>query len=315
MIYSPKRKNVLSDIRTTYPMKLLTVVFSYNRYALLKNTVDSFYAFGPESDLLIMDDGSPDTRIHDFLSSCKKNARTSVWIKSAHVPAFHGSLYENMNRAVSMALSGGYTYIFFVQDDMQFMWKDDDFHQRIARFFLCYPDAAMLSPFFQKKISAHKHPDRFEKGVGGKEWHLKPYGICDVGVMPLSLFQKTQWKFQASAAENGRVWRSWGYKVYVPTAPTLAWVPWPQVRQYSSIFGREREPKHRYFLKPLSPEQIVRLRAIDCARLPYHEDFCFPWGWSCISPYWFTNLHREYFSLLLQGMLKGKCAPPHFVRA
>lgn len=287
-------------------MKLLTAIFSYNRYYLLKNAIESFYEFGPDSDLLVVDDGSSDSRIREYLEHVKKEKGAAVIVSTSHIYGFHGGLYENMNRAVEYALARDYTHIFFVQDDMQFMWEDESFLQRVKGIFDGLTDAAMILPVFQKGIVQDTFKERFEVHPNWYVWHLKPYGICDLGIMPLSLIKKHKWGFGESEGKNGQIWRELGYKLYVTTTPIIAWVPWPQVKKFNKIFGSERKPMSKYFLKPLTKEQIQKLEGQGVSAIPCHEDFCFPWGWRCLSPYWFTHNRGEYIKLILKGILKGR---------
>lgn len=275
-------------------MKLLNAVFSYNRIHLLRNTVESLLEFGPQGDLLIVDDGSNEKPVADYLAQIERDKRGVVISNARHVVDFHGGLYNNMSKAIDYARQGGYSYIFFIQDDVQFMWRDDQFLERVERILQTKRDAAMVIPMFFKGVIASSLPERLEYHDDARAWHVKPYGISDMGVMRMSLIEDKKWRFMPTENENGRVWRDWGFKAYTMAPPVLAWVPWPEVRFGRQSVGQARAPKNKYFLKPLSPEQIDRLKKADLHTLPYHEEYCLPWGWRCLSPYWFTKGRWDY---------------------
>jgi hypothetical protein len=280
-------------------IKLLKAVFSYNRFYLFKNTMESLLEFGPPGDTLVVDDGSNDLRLIDYLETLKSRG-VKVVNQESHLPGFHGGLYVNMNRAVQHAVDNGYSHIFFIQDDVQFMWKDSEILSRINRVFLTCQDAAMVLPIFQKGILEPTLKSRLEPNVSGDCWHLNPYGICDLGVMPVSLLRDRKWKFGESEGENGKIWQEWGYKMYVLPSPTVAWVPWPAIRTQNRSLYSERSPSRKYFLKPLTEQQIADLRVKGLSEIPIHENYCYPWGWRCLKPYWFTKGRREYARMLWQ---------------
>ncbi len=294
-------------------MRLLSAIFSYQRYHLFRNTVDSFFAFGPDSDLLIVDDGSDDPRILAYLAEIAKRPRVTVIRRDREGGAQHGGLYPNMNLAVDHAVEGGYSHIFFLQDDVQFLWKDDDFCKRVEHVFRTQPDAAMVNCFFFKGIVARQMRERLIPFTEADAWHLTPYAIVDIGIMPLALLQEKKWRFGNTESGNSKHWVDWGYKLYALRMPTLAFVPWPQVRSAGRSFGYERKPRRAYFLKPLDAAQIEKLKNMPLSAIPYQEHFCLPWGWRCLSPYWFTKFSRKYYLRYLRQCMKDGDFYPKWV--
>lgn len=293
-------------------MKLLTAIFSYNRFYLLRNAVESFFEFGPGGDLLIVDDGSNDPRIAAYLSQIQEEKRATVIFNTGHKKDFTGGLYNNMNRAIEYSLQFEYSHVFFVQDDIQFMWRDIDFQKRVEEFFSSCLDASMVSFVFQKGIVRHMLPERLELASNGLAWSVRPYGVLDQGVMPLSLIRKQKFRF-GQRGERENPWRQWGYKAYLAPEPIFAFVPWPNTWRFDKPSGNEKKPAQKYFLKPLTEQQTKRLHSMGMDHIAYHEDFCFPWGWRCLSPYWFTKKSFEYIKLLMQGLLSGKGFVPRMV--
>ncbi len=282
-------------------MQLLTALFSYNRYYLLKNTIDSWIEFGPGGDLLIIDDGSDDLRLVSYLKELTNRNRITVIQRNQNHLNVHGGLYANMTLATQYAIDHAYEYIFFLQDDVQFMWRDEQFLDRIRTIFATCTDAAMITPFFHRAIMARQMRKRLIPHASGLCWHLLPYGIIDIGIMPVQLLKEKKYIFRNSETENSFAWKAWGYKLYSMPAPILAFIPWPEVRSSGRKMGFERLPKRKYFLKPLNEERIAKLKNQGLS-IADHEDYCLPWGWSCLSPYWFTKFSNEYWKYLWKSI-------------
>lgn len=301
-------------------MKLLIAIFSYNRYWLLRNMVESAIEYGPEGDIIIIDDGSPDQRIGMYLHGvCQREQKRKVVFlqqDARREKNLHGGLYSNMNLACEWAFKEGYSHIYFTQDDMQFIWQDQNFARRCVEMFTANNDIAMVAPLFMKKFMRNTLPPRCEKGVGGKGcFHIKPYGLCDVGVVPLDLLRSKDWKFRSSENENGKVWREWGFKYCVMQPPHLVWIPWPYARaiqQAAAVVG-----DGQYLMKPLNSQQIKSLQQVrEAEDITFAEDYCMPNRWRCLQPYWFTGYRwnsprflLEYLSWCISARMMPKLSP------
>lgn len=286
-------------------MKLLNVIFTYNRYYLLRNTVESFWEFGPGGDLLIIDDGSEDPLVKKYLLDLKKEGvevMSEIWSNES----FHGGLYSNMNKAVSYAIQRNYTHIFFLQDDIQFMWHDEHFIERVESFFSQCSEASTITPIFFKGIVKDQMYLNTEVVTELKAWKLLAFGIIDIGIAPVEIFKDPSRRFGfSSEKKNSSHWRELGYNAYVMSAPILAWVPWPYGGLWRRGWAPTRSfPRKKYFLKPFTEEQIKKLNINPLDRLPFHEEYCKPWGWKCLSPYYFTGGRKGYLKLALKNLLK-----------
>jgi len=297
-------------------MRILYVIISYNRYFLLKNAVESLLAYAPAGNLLIVDDGSNDPRLLQYYEHLKRERKAHIR-QGTHEGSeriLHGGLYRCMNIGMDYAIQHDYSHVFYLQDDVQFMWKDDHLVKRIENVFNRCPDAAMVSPIFQKKIIARAMRARLQPNVAGDCWHMTPYGIADIGCVPVKLLAEKRWRFGETETKNHVQWASWGYKLYCLRAPVIAWVPWPLVYNRETRSGIERYPRKQFLLKPLSPRSIRRLCSLPLGHIPYTEDFCFPWQWWCWSPYCFTVLNMEYWNNLRKAVKRLECFPHPVIR-
>ena len=172
----------------------------------------------------------------------------------------------------------------------------------------------MVMPIFQKGYMVDAAQKRMIPYPDSGTWHITPYGIADVGVMSVEVIRKREWRFSGSEGRNSQRWIDWGYKAMMTSAPILAWVPWQDVAGIPRWLARRRKAD-RLFLRPLSPEQVSQLNSRGISEIAFHEEFCVPHGWWCLSPYWYTRSGREYLRSLWIWMRGGQLRRwPRFVR-
>jgi hypothetical protein len=199
----------------------------------------------------------------------------------------HGGLYENMDVAVDLAEGGSYDYVHFIQDDVQFMWHDADLPAKVKRIFQI-PGASMVETVFFWGIVRDRIAKSLEFVPEANCYHRKPHGLLDMGIMPVRLLQEQQFRFgNGIESTNSAWWRRRGFKAYRLHSPVMMYVPWPpNFRPNKGQRGDVVPPVNKYLLRPLSDAQIEKLTARPLAEIPFAEDYCFPWGWKCKTPYW-----------------------------
>ncbi len=293
--------------------RLLTCVISYNRFHYLRNTVESMLAHFRIGDALVVDDGSDDPRLLDFLDELARNGVRVVRL-SRDLTSFHGGLYAAMNAAVELATEEGYEYLQFVQDDMQFVRHDPEILMRVDEIFERHPDAAQVTLAFFKKIVLTM-PERVEWIEGGDWFRIRDYGIADTGIVRVPLLREHDFRFGPTEGAGSQHWLERGFHAYALHAPVLAWIPWPAVYSGKQLLGTLQPPPRDYYLAPLDEIAVARLRNLPAGTLAYHEDYCLPWEWSCLSPYWFTRPSAEYLTWLYRSFRRGRPLVPHWVHA
>ena len=305
--------------------RLLHCVISYNRYRYLQNTVDSLREFFPEGDVIVFDDGSDDPDAIGYLESLGAQGVVVARRPRRQPRAPHGGLYVLMSEALEYASSHGYELLNYVQDDMQFLWRDPDIIDKVLRIFDLHEDALQVQNLFTKRIVRYHlaETDRVELHPKSWSYHFRPYGVGDLGFLFLPRCREARFHFLDSEGKAGDYWRSRGYKMHALHAPTLAYVPWPQCYQPLRRVkkwppGRPRKPVHRYYLKPLSVEAVAALVSRPLEQLPELESYTVPWGWHCVSPFWFTRMSSRadvasYFRLLMAFWRNGDYVIPRVV--
>lgn len=265
-------------------------------------------------DTLVVDDGSDGTSLLDYLAQLEARGLAVIRNQRNGKNAFHGGLYGCMNQALDFAIDGGYEYIHFIQDDMQFMWHDPNILEKVELIFNELEDAVQVGVFFHKKILINT-PERLQSLENQCCYHLKPYGMSDLGFVRLSLINKHGFRFGQSENETSAYWRQRGYRFYLLGSPVLAWIPWPTIFSSGKQDGSLKPPPHKYYLKPLDLSQIRRLNNRPLEEVPYHEDYCVPWGWACLRPYWFTTFSDEYIRWIWLSFRQGRPLMPWWVYA
>jgi len=293
-------------MESTLSVKLLNCIISYNRYCYLKNTIESLIEYFRFGDTLIVDDGSDDQHVVDYLSELESRAvhviRHQPWASQPYHVFGHNDLYENMDVGVTFAIDHGYDYIHFVQDDVQFMWHDQELLTRVEYIFQTLPDAAQVSNLFYQAIFAGIEARRPEPVPHANCYHSRPHGMSAMGIVPVNLLKKHNFRFgNGDENTNSGWWRRQGYRAYALHAPIVALVPWPSVFYRGRLVAEGCRPVNKYYLKPLESHEIKRLLSRPLEEIPYTEDYCLPWGWSCPTPYWSIGETKEYKRLLSKG--------------
>ncbi len=300
-------------------MKLLNCVFTYNRPHYFRNTIESLLEYFKFGDTVAFDDGSDDPEQLQYLAQVEKKGITVIRRERPHDSAQRllGGLYASMNHALELAIQEGYEYAQFVQDDMQFMWHDPDLLVKVRQIFDAFSNASQVSLDFFKAL-AWDAPEQLEYVSCPQCYRHKSYGIFDVGVIHLDRLRRENFRFGRWEAETGRAFFQKGYRVYYVHSPVLARIPWEISFKRGQKSGRLRLPHERYYMKPLTTEQVRKLTSRPLQELAYYEDYCFPWRWGCLTPYWhgvFTSSsYWKYTCSVSRTFWMGRPRFPHWRR-
>lgn len=278
-------------------------IFSYNRGALLENLLTSLRAFYPEMNVAIFDDKSTDTFTLDILQRERRKG-TYVYVhEHADVQSKHGRLYALMNIAIAYACSHSvFRYAYYVQDDMQFLWRDEELNDRVKTVF-SRTDCLMCNANFLQKILKRGIANRLVRMDMEMLFAFKEYGVADTGIIDLAKARQTALHFPfRSERENGRYWYEQGFCMYWLTTPHLGWTPWPL-----TFRNRSRKAGNNiYVLQPLSDTTIQLLRKN--TSYAYLEDYTgtqrYLWKpyWYSVNPGW-VRLLRMYARYYLDSLI------------
>lgn len=287
-------------------MRCLNVIFTFNRPYLLRNCIKSFLEFGPEGDLLIVEDGStlPEQQLYLQELAALNNPRLDVWNRTRDKRNRLGGLYPNMEAVTQYAIANKYDFLFFIQDDQQVMWKDELFWRKVSDIYSHHPQTLIVRPVFDKLIFSHDAPNRLEVCAKCLGIRFKKSWFSAVGILRPAQVKELDWHFCATEGLNNIQAKSLNLSMHLIKTPILAFVPTPETWRFGCSAGRAKRPVHDYFLKPLNSEQITRLKQEK--GIAYLEEFCQPWGWKTWSPYNFSNNRRKYMQNLWRWFKKNR---------
>lgn len=269
----------------------LFCIFSYNRGDYLENLLLSIKQYYPEVTLAIFDDASDDPKVKSVLETVPPGTHTHVTDRT-NPNCKHGGLYGMMNTAIGYAKNSQFKYAYFVQDDMQFLWRDEKLYEKIESAFN-RPECMMCNSSFLQKIlvkGIDKRLPLVEEGL----FSFAGNGVADTGIIDISKARQAGLHFyRQSESGNGAYWHQKGYRLYWLPVPHLAWVPWPTTYRH-----RNKEGRKPRFIKSLNADKIRKLSGNNS--YAYLEDYTSIDGWA-IKPYWYTanpgflNLLKIYF--------------------
>ncbi|MCB0696112.1 MAG: glycosyltransferase family 2 protein [Chitinophagaceae bacterium] len=280
--------------------KWVLCVFSYNRGMLLRNLLRSARLFYPEFDIVIFDDNSDDAETQKVLTEQGSTNCKVIISPSDHTKSKHGGLYAQMNKALMYAIDHQYSYAYFVQDDMQFLWRDEVLENKITKAFT-RKECLMCNSSFLQKILTDGIEDRLPLAEDNL-YTFKGNGVADTGIIDLEKAREADLQFpEHSESGNGQYWYNKGFRLYWLPQPHLAWVPWP-----ATFRNRQKENRKTNELLPLTDESIKRLQQNQS--YAYLEDYTktvrlLP------KPYWYTanpgklNLLKIYIKYYLKHII------------
>ena len=257
--------------------KWLLCLFTYNRYELLRNAVRSIELFFPYGDRLVIDDGSSDQRVRQFLERDLPSQRWKYTIRERIPGRDYGGFYNNMRYGLEYALEHGYDYCFFCEDDQQMVWKKDDYEEYVNNVFSTCPDAIQVQPLLARRILSYSttmeyikpaHAYRTDRG-------FNTTAIWNLDVVRRHSDYRFICEFGSDLPANSAYWMRKGFRLYVQFDPTIAIVPWVNSQSVfhhpdtivTNNFGKE------LLLKPLTPDEIAFLKSRPPSLPAYQEYF------------------------------------------
>lgn len=277
-------------------------IFSYNRAALLQNLLNSIASLYPEMDVVVFDDGSNDADTIQLLQSLEGGDINVIIADRDHNVSKHGGLYAMMNTAISYAQTQGYRYAYFVQDDMQFLWRDEDLEHKVNNAF-AKEECVMCNSSFLQKILTKGLEERLPKHNDEDLYSFHGNGVADTGIVDVEKARRIKLFFpEHSESGNGKYWFDKGFHLYWLPRPHLAWVPWPTTYRHKGVEKRKSK-----VLKPLPEQTIEKLKQNPA--YAFLEDYSTVGVWP-MKPYWYAaspgvfRLFKIYIKYYLQQIFR-----------
>lgn len=281
--------------------KALFVIFTCNRFYYLKNCVQSIFEFVNLDDcqVMILDMNTVENNADQFY----KEISGQVIIKqfSDRIP---NELYRAMNYAIQYCIDNNIPYINLIQDDYQYLYKQNDMVDKVVKLFENNKRIGQIQTNMVWKRKKIDSITVFEfDGINYAKLNDKI--LVDTGFTRVSIYKKTGLypssvisydqnssktfgfgKNRYKKLVNGELWfgkrsRKLGYQRVISLKPNMAMMfDCAYVRMWER-FGRYFPPPNKYYLKPLSHEEMKNItRRGKHKKFSYIEDFAKPDGWT-----------------------------------
>jgi hypothetical protein len=255
------------------------------------NAVRSVRAIAPHDALLIVDNASPQQDLQDALlaiADTDPGIRVVIRPQNELANGKVGGLYEAYGLIFEAAQEGGFSLVHLMQADMQLLWWDEDLLTKAMDIFERRPMCVNICTLALSEDIYQLSTDIVVDNPTG-DAVLTKYGITDAGLFHMDRWNAHRLEFGVAESEHARGALDRGFEVVACPWPTDVQVPWPAVIRQGKQRGREVRTRKPYLCRPLDEKAIVEIkRSPSSATL---EQVCEPWGWSCLSPMWTTDLH------------------------
>jgi hypothetical protein len=275
--------------RAAAPSRVLHAIVGHKLPVYFLNAVNSVRLMAENDDILVVDNASGMPGLIQELQSIAERApRVSLLLRATNDISRNskvGGLYDAYNEVIDYALERGYDFLHIIQHDMQMVWWDDTVLARAEEIFAEYPECVNISMIAQSRDL--KLSDGLSY-VKPKLVQLSYYGLTDTGLYDLAKWRARGMRFGESEQAHAQQYRAEGLRVLCHPLPTIAFVPWPAVVRSGKVVGREVKPVEQFLLRPLTDGEIGQVK--ESTEPVWLEQLAIPWGWSCLMPYWPTDL-------------------------
>jgi hypothetical protein len=280
---------VLDDKGSGPDHRVLHAIVGHKLPVYYVNAVDSVLTMAPNDDVIVVDNASNLPALTEELrSTAAREPRVRLLLRDANDTTRNkkvGGLYDAYNEVMEYALRERYGYLHIMQHDMQLLWWDETV-LRIARdIFAEYPECVNVQTQALPRLMNLSGNLEFVKP---KLVVLKYYGLTDTGLYDLAKWRARDMRFGGSEAAHAIKYRREGLRAFCHPLPSVAPVPWPAVVRGGKVIGREVQRREQFLLRPLTDDEISQVK--EAREAIWLESVCIPWGWTCLTPYWVTDL-------------------------
>ena len=296
-------------------MKLLNCVISYSRHYYLKNMIESLEEFFPYGDTILIDDQSDNPETLSYLDTLREGGMpVFLTTQDKSTPLYKGGSYCAMDMAMDYAIDNGYEYVNVLQDDLQCLWYDADFEERVERLFSLSEKVLSVCSYFYKGINKTWVLRNITLYPEADGYDRKKLAIPAGAIIHVERFTRLGLRFSDYATQelfNEPLYRA-GYLSLTPRCPHFAWIPWPKATTYGVTKGTEKPPRKKYYYRPISGKKLAHFKNRSLNEVPFVEDYCETWGYLSIKPYWFTHFSaKKYFKMIRNNITAGNIVIPH----
>jgi len=280
--------------------QILFNILTCNRLHYFKNCIESVLEFVDlnQIEILVCDANTTEPGFDEYLNSVVNRYDGLIRVKKFNdrVP---GELYRSMNHAIMYALKKRIEIIHFMQDDYQYLFKNENHVRDIKKLFLKHKNVyqAQANLVWKRK---RKKTGPFECIVVNGTNHavLLKKPLCDNGFTRTDIYKEiglypNESSFKRGDTKNmiGEVWlarqgqaRNWKRSISLfPNIGMCYEVPYVRANKR---YGRYFPPKGKYYLKELdaSAQETLKINSRK-KHLSYIDDICECDGWEPLVSY------------------------------
>lgn len=291
--------------------RILHVIATYDLPHYLDALVHSLRSLWPESDVLVVDNGSRRPEMlallqqlqqHDPQIAVRRRGTNNHMQKT-------GSLYDAYNAGIEHALANGYDAINFLNDDFELLWQAPDYIDTLLDFLAQHPQASIISLLFPRAIGRR---NGYLADSGLDVYRLDGARIIDHGLMLTDFIRRTGFRYATRENELPPGLETAGLQAYLARHPMIAAIAWPVTRRNGRVVGHERHPVDGRYFEPLSAAAVAELRNQTSDRLPLMEDWVRP-RLATLAPYCVTTPDREWWEASRSNWASGSTRGRFFI--
>jgi hypothetical protein len=291
------------DDAVDVPYRVLHAIVGHQLPVYFINAVNSVLLMTGDDDIIVVDNASNLPKLtRELQSIADKEPRVRLLLRGSNDISRNskvGGLYDAYNEIVSYALQQSYDYLHIMQNDMQMLWWDNSVMRRAREIYAEYPECVNICTFAQPRYSLF---------LSGNVEYVKPdlaflqgYGLTDSGIYDLERWRMLDMRFLHSEKAHSQKYLMQGLRVFFHPRPMVALIPWPTVVRSGRVVGREVQSTQQFLLRPLTPSETSQVK--EATELIPLEGLAVPWGWTCLTPYWVTDLRSiNYWVYLYRDM-------------
>ncbi len=273
---------------------VLHVIVGHKLPVYFANAINSVLRMTRDDDILVVDNASNLPALtRELQLTAAREPRVRLLLRETNDTTRNskvGGLYDAYNEVMDHALRHGYGYVHIMQHDMQLLWWDETVLRLAREIFAEYPECVNIPT---QALPRHVTLSGALEYVKPKLILLRSYGVTDTGLYDLAKWRARGMRFGGSESAHGRKYRDEGLRVFGHPLPTVAPVPWPAVVRAGRVIGQEVQPRQQFLLRPLTGSEISQVK--ESTEPVWLEDICIPWGWTCPTPYWVTDLRTNSY--------------------
>jgi glycosyltransferase involved in cell wall biosynthesis len=283
--------------------RLLHVIVGHKFPHYFENAVNSIVRMTVNDDILVIDNASNEPEIVRRLEAiANKEPHVRLVLRTTNDISRNskvGGLYDAYNEVMTYALNQGYDYVHIMQHDMQLLWWDDSVMRRAREIFAEFPQCVNIQTMIPYRLlRVSDKLDYFKP----KLMSLSGYGLTDTGLYDMAKWRDRDMRFNDREQAHALKYLREGLQVFCHPLPTVAPIPWPAVVRSGKIVGHEIEPSGEFLLRPLSPDEITRVKESNDP--VWSEDICVPWGWTCLTPYWVSDMRSILYLVYVHRAIR-----------